>query len=204
MFKKISAIKKAISNRIFKKKKNTIIILSGHSAIGKNTLATLLLKHHHDTKQVITATSRKPRSYETKGDYIFLTEKKFKTKIRKNAFLEYSQVYGFYYGVLKTEFEKVQKQFSYTLLILDTVGSQKIIAYAQTNNLVYKSVFLTTKSLQNIEDRMILRGDDKTQRDYRLKEIEKELEMSKQFDKKIYNDHLNTCFQKLQDFIYSY
>ena len=47
----------------------------------------------------------------------------------------------FPYGVLKTEFEKVQKRFSYTLLILDTVGSQNIIAYAQANNLAYKSIY---------------------------------------------------------------
>ena len=80
MFKKISVIKKAISNRIFRKRKSTIIILSGPSAIGKSTVAALLLKNFPDMQKVITATSRKPRSYE-KADYIFLKEKQFKKKV---------------------------------------------------------------------------------------------------------------------------
>ena len=67
-------------------------------------------------KRVITATSRKPRSYETKADYIFFTEEKFKKKVQRNAFLEHSQVYGFHYGILKKEFKKVQRNYLYRSL----------------------------------------------------------------------------------------
>ncbi len=202
MNSKISFFKKIWDSIILGEKLETIIIiLSGPSAIGKSTVAALLLKNYPNMQRVITATSRKPRTYETKVDYIFLTEKKFKNQILRNAFLEYSQVYGFYYGILKKEFRKVQKKFLYTLLILDTAGSQKIMDYAKKKNIQCKSIFLMTKSIQIIEERMKLRGDDKKQRVDRLKKIEKELEMVKKFDKKIYNDNLETCFQQLQNFI---
>ena len=137
--------------RVVPKKKSLIIILSGPSAIGKSTVAALLLKNYPNMKRVITATSRKPRSYETKADYIFFTEEKFKKKVQRNAFLEHSQVYGFHYGILKKEFKKVQRNYLYTLLVLDTVGSQKIMDYVKNKNIPYKSIFLMTKSTKTIE-----------------------------------------------------
>ena len=82
MFKKISAMKKAISKKIIRRKKkeynNYSFWTFGYWE--KYIIAALLLKNFPDMQKVITATSRKPRSYETKADYIFLKEKQLRKK----------------------------------------------------------------------------------------------------------------------------
>jgi guanylate kinase len=53
---------------------------------------------------VTTATTRNKRPGETDGvDYFFISREEFRGRIKKDEFLEYAEVYGNYYGVLKSE-----------------------------------------------------------------------------------------------------
>jgi guanylate kinase len=83
---------------------NLVIVISGPSGVGKDaTIARIKqsgLKFHH----VTTATTRNKRPGETDGvDYFFISREEFRGRIKKDEFLEYAEVYGNYYGVLKSE-----------------------------------------------------------------------------------------------------
>ena len=84
--------------------RNLVIVISGPSGVGKDaTIARIKqsgIKFHH----VTTATTRDKRPGETDGvDYFFISRDEFRDRISKDEFLEYAEVYGNFYGVLKSE-----------------------------------------------------------------------------------------------------
>lgn len=84
-----------------------LIILTGKTASGKDTIKLTLLKNYPNLKKVITTTSRIPRVNEQDGlDYHFLTRTKFEDKIKNNIFAEFVEYGGNLYGTQKTEFEQ--------------------------------------------------------------------------------------------------
>lgn len=88
-----------------------LIVLTGRSASGKDTIQTLLLSRYPTLKRVVTTTSRRIRAGEKDGvDYHFLTEEGFKEKIAKGDFLEYVEYGGNFYGTTKVELANALKQ----------------------------------------------------------------------------------------------
>jgi len=87
-----------------------LIILTGKTASGKDTIKSSLLKKYPNLKKVLTTTSRTPRPNENNGvDYLFLSREEFEEKIAQNAFAEYVEYGGNLYGTQKTELEQALK-----------------------------------------------------------------------------------------------
>lgn len=83
-----------------------LIILTGKTASGKDTIKDALLSKYPNLRRVITTTSRNIRSGEKNGiDYYFITKDEFKDKIKKGQFIEYVQYGGNLYGTTKEELE---------------------------------------------------------------------------------------------------
>ena len=88
-----------------------LIVLTGKTASGKDTVKSILLKKYPNFKRVITTTSRTPRFNEKDGvDYHFLTRKEFENKVKNNDFLEYVEYGGNLYGTQKIELEQTLNQ----------------------------------------------------------------------------------------------
>lgn len=80
-----------------------LLILTGKTASGKDTLISEILQKYPDFKKVLTITSRLPREGEVSGiDYNFISESEFKQKIEQEDFLEYVEYGGNYYGTEKS------------------------------------------------------------------------------------------------------
>ena len=63
------------------KNKGQLIVLSGPSGCGKNTICNALLKRNPKLWLSISCTSREPRGAEQDGkDYFFLTAQEFEKK----------------------------------------------------------------------------------------------------------------------------
>ena len=76
-----------------------LIILSAPSGAGKSTLAHHLLSTDEKIRLSVSTTTRHPRSGERDGvDYFFVDKDHFQKKIEDNAFLEWAEVFGNYYG----------------------------------------------------------------------------------------------------------
>lgn len=79
-----------------------IIIISGPSASGKSAIIDSLVSLNKNYIKATPATSRnKGPGEKPNQDYYFLSEQEFVQKINNDAFFEYSNYLGLYYGTLK-------------------------------------------------------------------------------------------------------
>lgn len=83
-----------------------LIILTGPTASGKDTIMHRLLEHYPQMQKVVTTTSRKMRGNEQNGiDYNFISLDEFKAKIEQEELIEWVSYGGNFYG---TEKEVIQ------------------------------------------------------------------------------------------------
>lgn len=87
-----------------------LVILSGVSGAGKDTIKKELIKRMEDVISLPSYTSRKPREGEQEGvQYHFITKEQFEEKIKNNEFYEYDLHHENYYGTSRRLMnEKIQ------------------------------------------------------------------------------------------------
>ena len=93
---------------IREKSKGLLIVVSGPSGAGKDTVCNRVVECVKDTKISISMTSREPRGKEVDGvHYYFVTKEEFEERIKNNEFLEYAVVHNNqYYGTPKGKIEE--------------------------------------------------------------------------------------------------
>lgn len=85
-----------------------LIILTGKTASGKDTIKSALLSKYPNLQKVVTTTSRAPRFSEVKDlDLHFLSKEEFEEKIAKDEFVEYVTYGGNLYGTQKKDLAEV-------------------------------------------------------------------------------------------------
>ena len=175
-----------------------VIILSGPSGVGKNTLGDFLLQQCPKLSYSVSATSRAIRKGETDGeDYHFINNEAFETKIKNDELLEWQEVYeGTYYGTLKSELDRINQLDKFPLLVVDVFGAINVM-----KNLKFKplSIFIQAPCLEVLESRLRARATDSEEKI--LKRLEKasvEMHESENFDLTIINDDLAQAQQQLK------
>ena len=79
-----------------------LVLLSGVSGAGKDTIKKELIKRMENVTSMPSYTDRKPREGEENGKiYHFITTEEFEKKIKENEFYEYSVHHEHYYGTSK-------------------------------------------------------------------------------------------------------
>jgi guanylate kinase len=135
-----------------------LLILSGPSGVGKDTVARKLIERRPDNFYfVVTATTRPPRKDEIDGvDYFFVTFDEFAQMIEANELLEYAVVYNDYKGIPKQQIRDALASGRDVILRVDVQGA------ATVRRLVPNaiSVFLTTRTEQGLVDRLQRRKQD--------------------------------------------
>jgi guanylate kinase len=104
-----------------------LVVLSGPSGVGKDTLLDCLKRTGYDFAFVVTMTTRARRPAERDGiDYNFVDEEGFRDLIRRNELLEYSVVYGDYKGIPKSQVRAALASGKDVLMRIDVQGAAKI------------------------------------------------------------------------------
>lgn len=135
-----------------------LIILSGPSGVGKDTVARMLIERRPDSFYfVVTATTRPPRNDETNGvDYFFVSFDEFARMIEADELLEYAVVYNDYKGIPKQQIRDALASGRDVILRVDVQGA------ATVRRLVPNaiSVFLTTRTEHGLVRRLRRRKQD--------------------------------------------
>lgn len=178
-----------------------VIILSGPSGVGKNTLGDFLLQQFPELSYSVSATSREIRKGESDGvDYHFMYNESFEQKIKEDELLEWQEVYaGTYYGTLKDELDRINQLNKFPLLVIDVFGAINVM-----KNLKFKplSVFIQAPSLEILEKRLTARGTDSPEKvANRIEKASVEMHESANFDITIINDDLLKAQTQLTEIV---
>ena len=187
-----------------KKTKQTgeLIIISGTTCAGKDTVVKSLLKKNSNITKSISYTSRPIRNGEKNGkDYYFVDKEEFERKIENDDFLEYACVqYGAYYGTPKQQVIDLLNQGKDVILVIDVQGAQ-IIKEKYPETLL---IFIMAPSMKEVKKRIIARGGEtKTQIIERFKVAYNEINEVNKYNYVVVNDDLDTCVEKVKSIIIS-
>ena len=107
--------------------KGVLAVVSGFSGAGKGTLMKTLLRDHESYALSISATTRQPREGEVDGrEYFFLSREKFEQMIAEDAFIEYAQYVGNYYGTPKKYVEDCLTAGKDVILEIEVQGAMNV------------------------------------------------------------------------------
>jgi guanylate kinase len=170
-----------------------LIIFSAPSGAGKSTIVHHILGCGFNMEFSVSATSRAPRGNEVHGvDYYFLTVDDFRSRVRKNEFLEYEEVYpGTFYGTLRSEVERINGENKNVVFDIDVLGGINIKKQYEEQAL---ALFIAPPSIEVLHQRLLNRGTDSPEMiAKRIGKAEYELSFAPQFDKVIVNDDLEVA-----------
>lgn len=177
------------------------ILFSAPSGCGKTTIIKELMQFFDCFDFSISATSRAPRGEEQNGkDYYFLSREEFMSRVAKDEFLEWEEVYsGTCYGTLKSEIERIWQAGKVIVFDVDVNGGRNIKKYFGKDAL---SIFVMPPSVEVLEQRLRSRGTDSEEAIVkRLARSAEELKQAPQFDVTIVNDDLQRAVEETRQVI---
>lgn len=165
-----------------------IFIISAASGTGKTTLVSRLLAAHPELCVSVSHTTRAPRTGEEHGHHYYFTDTaEFERLIGENAFLEYAQVFGNYYGTSIAGVERLQKQGFDVILEIDVQGAEQVRRALPEA----VSIFILPPDLEILAQRLRGRGTDSSEViEKRLSLACHEIEQARHFDYIVVNDDL--------------
>ncbi|WP_274584483.1 guanylate kinase [Neisseria leonii] len=165
-----------------------LFIISAASGTGKTTLVSRLLAAHPEIRVSVSHTTRAPRSGEEHGKHYFFTDtENFKRLIAENAFLEYAEVFGNYYGTGTANVEQLQRQGYDVILEIDVQGAEQVRRILPEA----ASIFILPPDMDTLAQRLRGRGTDSAEViENRLKLARHEMDQARHFDYIVINDDL--------------
>ena len=182
--------------------RGNLFIVSAPSGAGKSSLISALLKDKPSDMQVsVSHTTRQPRPGEVNGQhYHFVSIEEFKSLIAANAFFEWAEVFGNYYGTSRTVIEQTLAKGIDVFLDIDWQGAE------QVKKLMPEAigVFILPPSKNELARRLTGRGQDSQDViDSRMAQAVSEMSHYTQYDFVIVNDDFDTALVDLQAIIRS-
>lgn len=180
-------------------KDGLLVVLSGPSGSGKDTVLAELFKLDIGLVQSVSMTTRQPRAEEQNGvDYIFVEEKDFLDEISENKMLEYAKYGNNYYGTPRGPVDNWLSDGRVVVLKIEVQGAENI-------RKIYPdcvSIFITPPNMQVLEQRLRNRGSENEEDVRRRLDIaDKELDRICEYDYIVINDELMSAVDDIKTII---
>ncbi len=176
--------------------KGRLIIVSGPSGSGKDTILKKVFARLPEIKFSISSITRPMREGEVEGEkYNFVSREYFEDMIKNGMLLEYNNYIGNYYGTPRGPIDEVIKNGGEIIIEVDVNGAANI------KNLVDStlSVFIMPPSIEVLHERLTSRGTDSDEVvNKRMQAALEEIACAKNYDYVVVNDDLQ---QAVEDFI---
>jgi len=128
-----------------------LIVISGPSGVGKDTVLQRMKERGLPFHFVVTATTRPQRPGEVDGvDYFFLTHDQFADMIEHNELLEHAIVYNDYKGIPKQQVRQALASGQDVVMRIDVQGAETIRSLCPDALLV----FLSTETEEELVGRL--------------------------------------------------
>lgn len=182
--------------------KGKLVVLSGPSGCGKDTVLNCLCEMDGRFCPSVSATTRLPREGETEGvHYYFLSREEFERRIAAGEFVEYVEYNGNYYGTLRSEIDNAVAAGRIIVLVIEVCGAANIISQFPDA----ESVFLMPPSVSVLEERLRKRGTENEETIRRRMKIAKEeMEKSRLYKHVVVNDVLEDTVRTVHDILTLY
>ena len=178
-----------------------MLIVTAPSGAGKTTIVRHLLKTFDNLSFSVSATTRPPREGEVDGkDYYFLTLRKFRNRIKKEAFAEWEEVYpNKFYGTLKSEIEKKWRKKKNVVFDIEVKGATNLKKLYGDRAL---AIFIKPPSLEELIRRLENRDtENKKSLAERIARAKEELTYENNFDKVLINDQLSVALKEAEQMV---
>ena len=181
--------------------KPLLIVISGPSGGGKDTVLQRMKERGLPFHFVVTATTRPKRPNEVHGrDYIFVSKDEFAGMIEADELIEYAIVYNDYKGIPKQQVREALSSGKDVVLRIDVQGAETIRKLAPEALLI----FLTTETEEELVRRLETRKTETADElKLRIATARKELQRIAAFDYVILNNdfHLDSTVDSIRAII---
>lgn len=180
-------------------KQGTLVLFSGPSGVGKDTVLEVVLNKNKELQKSISLTTREIRENEIDGkDYYFISREAFDDMIKNNEVLEFAQYGKNLYGTPKAPIDRWLEEGKTIILKIEVQGAKKIKELYPDA----VGIFIMPPSMGELENRLRLRGTESEDDIKRRLDIAKsEIEKSVDYDYLVVNDEIDLASDNILNII---
>ena len=151
--------------------------------------------HNNEMQVSVSHTTRAPRPGEIDGvHYHFVSEQEFKALIEQNAFFEWAEVFGNYYGTSRIVIEQTLAKGIDVFLDIDWQGARQVKAQIPDT----ATIFVAPPSKDELRRRLTARNQDSEDViDGRMAKAVSEISHYHEFDYIVVNDDFDAALAEL-------
>lgn len=176
-----------------------LVILSGPSGVGKDTVIGAWKKVRPEVVRVVAYTTRNRRDGEEDGvDYHFVPIERFLSMVKEEKFLEWKNVHNNYYGTPIHDMQAILDDGKIAILKIDVQGA--MTAMEKRPDAI--SIFLLPPSMEELERRIRGRKSDSEEViQLRLQNAKNELGHADRYQYRVVNDDLDRCVREIDELV---
>jgi guanylate kinase len=160
--------------------KPLLIVISGPSGAGKDTILQRMKERELPFHFVVTATTRPRRGNEIDGrDYFFVSKDEFARMIDEDELIEYAIVYGDYKGIPKQQVRDALASGKDVIMRIDVQGAETVRKLAPESVLIFITVDSEEELFNRLRERKTETADSLK---LRMATARKELQRVSDFD----------------------